>query len=109
MATGGKDRQACRDRAADMEQREAIDRRIQLIETVNLSEAPCGMNLIAVGQADKFRAAGRAAGMEQGAYRVAIGSERKLKDVTLRRDRLVEADHLAAWIALAADHQNEAQ
>ena len=44
------------------------------IETVNLGEAPGGMNLIAVRQADELRAPGCPAGMKQRAHGVAIGS-----------------------------------
>ena len=67
------------------------------------------MNLIAMRQADELRTAGRPSGVEQRAHGVAIGGELKLKGVMLCRKRRIEADHLPARIAVAANHQDEPQ
>ena len=64
------------------------------IQSVNLSETPGGMNLVAVRQLDELRTAGRPAGVEQRAHGVAIGGEPKLKGVMLYGKSRVEADHV---------------
>jgi hypothetical protein len=109
MAAGSQDRQPGCHRAADMEQREAVDHRIGFINSVNLSKAPGGVNLISVRQADELGAAGRPAGMKQRANGGAVAVELKLKDVTPGRERRIEADHLVWRIAVTTDYQNEAQ
>lgn len=106
MPAGRQNRQARRDRAADMEQREAADRRIELVEAMNLGKTPGGVDLIAVRQADKLRASRRAAGVEERAYGVAVCRRLKVERVALRRKDLSEADVFATGIALAADDQN---
>ena len=88
-----------------MEQREAVDRRVELIEAMDLSKAPGGMNLIAVRQADELRASGRAAGVKERAYRVTVRGQRKIQGAALRRQAFIEANNLATGIALAADDQ----
>ena len=84
MAAGRQDRQPGCYRAADMKQREAVDHCVGFIEAVNLSEAPGGVNLIAVRQADELRTARRAPGMEQRTHGVTIGGELKLQGIALR-------------------------
>ena len=96
MPTSSKDRQPGGHRAADMEQREAIDHCIGLIKSVNLSKAPGGMNLISMRQADELWMAGCPSSMKQRANGVAIGVELKLKAVMLGRKRRIEVDHLSA-------------
>src|SRR5580700_3077675 len=92
-----------------MEQRKTIDGRIELIEPVDLSKAPGGMDLIAVGEANKLRAAGRAAGVKQGADGVAVRRELEIEGGALRREAFLEARDLAIGIASATDHQNPLQ
>ena len=98
-------RQSRRHRASDVEQRESVDCRVELIEAVNLGKAPRGMDLIAVRQAHELRASGRAAGVKERAYGVAVGRELKVQGTALRRQAFIEANNLATGIALAADDQ----
>ena len=93
-------------RASDMEQREAVDCRVELIQPMNLRKAPGGVDLIAVRQADKLRASRRAAGMEERAYGVAVRRKPKVQSGALRRQAFIEADDLTTGIAFAADDQN---
>jgi hypothetical protein len=92
--------------ASHVEQREAVDYRVELIQTVDLCKAPGGVDLIAVRQADKLRASGRAAGMEERAYGVAVRRKPEVQGGALRQQALIEADDLTARIAFAADDQN---
>src|ERR1700720_3050517 len=77
------------------EQPEAVDRRVELIEAMDLSKAPGGMNLIAVRQGDELRASGRAAGVKERAYRVTVRGQRKIQGAALRRQAFIEANNLA--------------
>jgi hypothetical protein len=109
VAARGQDRQARGHRSADVEQRKAVDGHVELVEPVNLSEAPGGVDLIAVGEADELRTPGRAAGVKQRADGVAIRGELKVQRRPLRRHALLKTDNLVSRIAFAADHQNALQ
>ena len=91
MAAGRQHRQSHGHRAANVKQRKAVDGRIALVEPVHLRKAPGGMDLIAVSQAHDLRASGRAAGMKERAYGVAIGRQRKVECVLLRGRAFLEA------------------
>jgi hypothetical protein len=101
-----QNRQPRRHSASHVEQREAVDYRVELIQPVDLRKAPGGVDLIAVRQTDKLRASGRAAGMEERAYGVAVRRKLEVQDVALRQQALIKADDLSAWIAFTADDQN---
>ena len=106
MSARRQNRQPRSHGASHVEQREAVDYRVELIQTVDLRKAPGGVDLIAVRQADKLRASGRAAGMEERAYGVAVRRKPEVQGGALRQQALIEADDLTARIAFAADDQN---
>lgn len=90
MTAGGEDRQAERHRSADVKQRETIHGGVQLIQSVDLRKAPGGVDLVAMRQPHQLRPAGGSAGMEEGAYRGAIGRWREVQRIARARNRRVE-------------------
>ena len=109
MSARRQNRQPRSHGASHVEQREAVDYRVELIQTVDLRKAPGGVDLIAVRQTDKLRASGRAAGMEERAYGVAVRHKPEVQGGALRQQALIEADDLTARIAFAANEASTKQ
>ena len=93
-----------------MEERETVDHDIVLVIAVDLGETERGMDLVAVGQTDQLRSAGRAAGVEQCTDRIAVAHRFKVERFGLGTLHCRgQAGTAVQSPGLVADHDHVAQ
>ena len=90
-----------------MKEREAVDDGVALAIAKHLGETEGSVDLVAMRKPHKFRATGRAAGMEECADLVAVGRRREIERVAcFAAYRMVEIDETGASAARATNHDD---